>query len=66
VAEAFPGIESIGISVRLADGTSDEAMKFVVASSAMGSLATLARAEAGDYGWPSRRSQKRIRKELKE
>ena len=35
--------------MRLADGTSDEAMKFVVASSAMGSLETLARAEAGDY-----------------
>ena len=49
VAEAFPGIESIGVSVRLVNGVTKEAMKIAVALSAFGSLETLARAEAGDY-----------------
>jgi hypothetical protein len=48
VAEAFPGIESIGVSMRLANGVTKEAMKIAVAYSAFGSLETLARAEAGD------------------
>ena len=49
VAEAFPGIESIGVSMRLVNGVTKEAMKIAVAYSAFGSLETLARAEVGDY-----------------